>query len=592
MRLAESLGAETMTLHAESHVADEILTFARAHNVTRLVLGRPRRRLWSGMLHEDVGRALLRKAGGIEVTVVSPDEPDAPEARIHGNAPPLRLEPAAYGYAALAAAIATALNAIVDRYLALPNLSLVFLLAVVFVATRWGLLPSMFTSVLSFLSYNFFFTPPLYTFTIFDEDNALTILFFLAVAVLVGNLAARLKRQVEAMRTTARRTENLFDFSRKIAAAASLDDVLWAAVHHVAATLDCRSLVLLPKIGERLEIAAGYPPEDQLTPNDRGAADWAWGHDQRAGWGTDTLPGAAWLFLPLKTQRGKIGLLSVSFADPGRYLAPEQMHLLEALADQVAIAIERTNLAQDLEEVRLTTETERLRSALLSSVSHDLRTPLVSIIGSATNLAGTDKALSEKDRAQLSETILEESERLNRYVQNLLDMTRLSYGALQPTREWTDIREVAGRAVKRVARLTRGHRIALSFPDDLPAVHADPVLIEQVLVNLLDNAIKYSPPETAVTVEAARGADALVVRVIDEGPGIPPESREAVFDMFYRVRVGDRQAAGTGLGLSICRGIVKAHGGDIRALEGPGRRGTAIEFTLPLSPMPSVPDEP
>ena len=250
------------------------------------------------------------------------------------------------------------------------------------------------------------------------------------VAVIVGNLAARLKAQVEAMRQITRRTANLYDFSRRIAGAAALNDVLWAAVHHVASTLQCHSLVLLPREGERLEIASGYPPEDQMSPTAWGAAHWAWQHDQAAGWGSGTLPASEWLFLPLKTGRGPLGLLGVSFENPKRQLTPEQRHLLEALVDQVAVAIERTNLATDIEEARLLTETERLRSALLSSVSHDLRTPLVSIIGSATGLASCDGALSSADRAQLVQTILEESERLNRFVQNLLDMTRLGYGAL------------------------------------------------------------------------------------------------------------------------------------------------------------------
>jgi two-component system sensor histidine kinase KdpD len=591
MRLAESLGAETATLHVESHIADEILSFARAHNVTRLVLGRPRRRTIGGLIQEDVARTLLRKAGGIEVTVVSPDESEPGAAHIRANAPELAFEPRVYAEATLATLVATLVGFVVDRYLPLANISLGYLTAVVFIATRAGLLPSLYTAVLSFFCYNFFFTDPYYTFSVFQEQDLLTITFFLVVAVLTGNLAARLKRQVEAMRRNARRTETLFDFSRKIAAAASLDDVLWAAVHHVASTLECHSLVLLPDSHGRLDIAAGYPPEDQLTPNDRGAADWAWQHGRRAGWSTDTLPGSAWLFLPLATQRGKLGLLSVTFADASRNLTPEQMQLLEALGDQVAIAIERTNLVRDIEEVRLVTETERLRSALLSSVSHDLRTPLVSVIGSATNLVAPDHALSESDRVQLAETILEESERLNRYVQNLLDMTRLSYGALQPSREWADIRELVGRAIKRVEKLARGHRIEHDMPADLPPVHIDPVLIEQVLVNLLDNAIKYSPADARITIEAEHGKDQLIVRVCDEGPGIPPEAREAVFDMFYRVRAADKQPAGTGLGLSICRGIVEAHGGVIVAKPGRAGRGTIIEFTLPLTAMPSVPDE-
>jgi two-component system sensor histidine kinase KdpD len=418
----------------------------------------------------------------------------------------------------------------------------------------------------------------------------LTVIFFLVGAVIVGNLAARLKAQVEAMRTTAKRPANLYDFSRKIAGAASLDDVLWAAVHHVASTLQCHSLVLLPRRGDRLEIASGYPPEDQMSPTAWGAAQWTWEHGQAAGWGSGTLPGSEWLFLPLKTGRGLVGLLGVSFENPKRELTPEQRHLLEALVDQVAVAIERTNLVTDIEEARLFTETERLRSALLSSVSHDLRTPLVSIIGSATGLASCDGALSQGDRAQLVQTILEESERLNRFVQNLLDMTRLGYGALRPNREWVDLREIVGRALKQIAGSFASLKLEVQIPHDMPILRVDPVLIEQVLVNILDNAAKYSHSGGRIEIAAVQDGERVSVRVSDEGPGILPEARDTVFDVFYRVRAGDKQAAGTGLGLSICRGLIEAHGGRIEALPGPGGRGTTIALCFrcihcPRSPM-------
>jgi two-component system sensor histidine kinase KdpD len=410
------------------------------------------------------------------------------------------------------------------------------------------------------------------------------------VAVIVGNLAARLKAQVEAMRLTAKRTANHYDFSRKIAGAASLDDVLWAAVHHVASTLQCHSLVLLPHGGDRLEIASGYPPEDQMSPTAWGAAHWAWQHGQAAGWGSGTLPGAEWMFLRLKTGRGLLGVLGVSFENPRRELTPEQRHLLEALHDQVAVAIERTNLVTDIEEARLLTETERLRSALLSSVSHDLRTPLVSIIGSATGLASCDGALSNADRAQLVQTILEEGERLNRFVQNLLDMTRLCYGALQPNREWVDLREIVGRALKQMVRSLAPLKVEVQIPDGLPILYVDPVLLEQVLVNILDNAAKYSPPGGRIEIAAVQDGEQVSVRVSDEGPGIAPEARDTVFDVFYRVRAGHKQAAGTGLGLSICRGLIEAHGGRIEALPGPGGRGTTIAFWLPVDALPAIAD--
>lgn len=594
LRLAESLGAEVLTLPAESDMAAELIRFARSRNVTRIVLGRPRKRHWAALFRENVAERLLKKADAFEVTIVSPVTEEGPGQQIEPERPRLRFDPKAYGWATAAVACATAVAFGVEIVLPLPNISLVFMMAVLLVATRFGLWPSLYACLISFLSYNFLFTTPYYTFTVAYRSELLTILFFLVVAILVGNLAARLKDQVEAMRTTARRTANLFDFSRRIVAAASLDDVLWAAVHHVASTLQCRSIILLPKPEGGLEIAAGYPPEDRLSSADRAAADWAWQHESVAGWATGTLPAAHWQFVPLKTQRGLVGLLGISFEEnqanrPG--LASEQRRLLDAVVDQVAVAIERTNLATDIEEARVLTETEQLRSALLSSVSHDLRTPLVAIIGSATTLASRGGKLSEEDREQLVQTILEEGERLNRFVQNLLDMTRLGYGAMQLNKEWTDLREIAGGAIRRLETLLRFHRLELDVRADLPAIKVDAVLIEQVLVNLLDNAAKYAPRGSQIILRARQADNTIVAQVCDEGPGIPEESREAVFEVFYRVRAGDRQAAGTGLGLSICRGLIEAHGGRIMAKAGPGGRGTMIEFTLPLEPVPAIEDD-
>jgi two-component system, OmpR family, sensor histidine kinase KdpD len=588
LRLAESLGGEAFTLHAESDVAKELLAFARSRNVTRILLGRPRRRRWFGWLRERVARRLLSESGQLEITIVAPEDEPATDHLIQASPPDLRPDLRAFGWATLAVALAIAVSHVADRFLPLANLSLIFLMAVLLVAIRFGLWPSVYASLLSFVAYNFFFTEPHHTITVARKEDVLTMVFFLVVAVIVGNLAARLKAQVEAMRQITRRTANLYDFSRRIAGAAALNDVLWAAVHHVASTLQCHSLVLLWREGERLEIAAGYPPEDQMSPTAWGAAHWAWAHNQAAGWSSGTLPASEWLFLPLKTGRGPLGLLGVSFENPERELTPEQRQLLEALVDQVAVAIERTNLVTDIEEARLLTETERLRSALLSSVSHDLRTPLVSIIGSATGLASCDGVLSNADRAQLVQTILEESERLNRFVQNLLDMTRLGYGVLQPNREWVDLREIVGRALKQMARPLGSLEVAVQVPEDVPILHLDPILIEEALVNILDNAAKYSPPGGRIEVQAALDGERVRVTVSDEGPGIPPEAREAVFDVFYRVRAGDKQAAGTGLGLSICRGLVEAHGGQIEALPGPRGRGTTIAFWLPVQPLPAI----
>jgi two-component system sensor histidine kinase KdpD len=589
MRLAERLDGEVVTLHAESRVADEIIAYAHRRNVTRLLVGRQRPRRWTGLLRETVAQELLRKATRFELTIVSPEEEEARKDVITGGFLSQVGELNDYVLATAGVAVAAALAYGVSLILPLPNVSLVFMTTVILIAIYLGRGPSIFSSILSFFAYNVFFTKPYYSFSGFERDDLLTIVFFLTVSVIVGNLAARLKMQIQAMRESAQRTANLYEFSRKIAAAASLEDVLWAAVHHVASTLQCSSLVLLPQKDKRLRIAAGYPPEDQLALKDWGAAEWAWEHHSPAGWKSDTLPAADWLFLPMRTRRGMVGLLGVSFKDRQRPLTPEQWRLLEALVDQVAVAVERTNLASDIEEARLLTETEQLRSALLSSVSHDLRTPLVSILGSATTLAAVGN-LDEGARRELVSTILDESERLNRFVQNLLDMTRLGYGALQPKREWCDLRDVAGRAMKQLAKGLDKRRLRHSLPASLPLIHIDPVLMEQVLVNILDNAVKYTGDGGQIAVEAAVGDSELILTVSDDGVGIAPESRNAVFDIFYRVRAKDAQVAGTGLGLSICRGIVEAHGGRITAQDSPFGRGITIEIALPLGEAPAMPE--
>jgi len=413
--------------------------------------------------------------------------------------------------------------------------------------------------------------------------------FFLIAAVIISNMAARLRAQIRATRESVRRTTNLYEFGRKITAAATLDDVLWAVVHHVAATIHGKSLVLMPgELG--LAIAAGYPPEDEIDDKSAGAADWAWMHGKLAGRGSATLPAADWLFLPLKTGRGPVGVLGVQMMEDADMPSPAQLRLLETLADQAAVAIERTTLAADIETARVATERERLRSALLSSLSHDLRTPLVSIMGAATTILSYDEALDSANRRELAQTIQDEAERLNRFVQNLLDMTKLGSGALKPRVDWVELADVVTSAVRRTERLARHHAIRVEIDPNMPLLCLDAVLIEQVFFNLLDNACKYAPPGTAIKVWAMRTAEHIAIEVADQGPGIPPEDREKVFDMFYRVNQADSQPAGTGLGLAICRGIIEAHGGTIHAEPGLHGAGTCIIIHLPLPPEMDLAD--
>lgn len=581
LRLAETLGAEIATINAESHVADEILAFARSRNVARIVIGRPRPRLLTALLRETVADEILRKAEDFEVTIISSDPAEARRSILRASAPAPERDPKAYAWATLAVALTSGLAFLGRPYLPVESLALVHLMAVLGIAARFGLWPSLYVSVLSFLAYNFFLTEPYYTLLVASPSDVRSLVLFMAVAIVTGSLAARLRRQAEAQRAIARRTANLFDFARKVASVASLDDVVWAAVHHVASTMRCAALILMPDAGQRLAIVGGFPPEDQLEPRDRGAAEWAWERQEPAGWSSQTLPSASWLFLPMKSANARHGVLGVQFGKR-QYITTEERRLLDSLVDQVGIAIERTKLAADMEQSRLLAETESLRSALLSSVSHDLRTPLVSIIGAASSLVEADEALGRSGRRAMAETIRDEGERLNRYVQNLLDMTRLGYGALRLTRGPVDLREVVGRALRRLDRDLAGHRVVRDLPAALPDVSGDAVLLEQVVTNILDNAAKYAPPGSTLTIAAAAEAGNVVLSIADEGPGIPEAERVRVFDMFFRVQAGDSRPGGTGLGLAIAKGLVEAHGGSIRAeAVTPDGRGTRIVITLP-----------
>ena len=415
----------------------------------RILVGRSRVGLWQRLLHRSVSDKLLAKTRNAEVTLVMPETPEEREGGVFPDLARGGRTLTGFAVASLAVAGALGVAHILELFMPVPNITLVFLAAVVLVAVRVGLWPSIYASFLSLLVFNFFLTEPYYTLSVTHEEDLLTIAFFLVMATLTGNLASTVRSQVEAIRRSARRIENLYDFSRRVAAAVSLDDTLWAVVSHVASTLGCRSLLLLPGENEALEIVSGYPPEDHLESVEWTAAEKAWKSAQPAGWSQPEDEGGAWLFLPLKTASGPLGLLGVAFEDQNSVLAPEQHRLLDAVADQAAVAIERTQLTTDIEEARILSETEQLRSALLSSVSHDLRTPLVSIIGSSTTLTNFGASLSEDDRRELAHTILDESQRLNRFVQNLLDMTRLGYGVLQPKRDWVELREIVGRGPAR-----------------------------------------------------------------------------------------------------------------------------------------------
>jgi two-component system sensor histidine kinase KdpD len=592
LRLAETLGAETVVLQAESNVAAEVLRYARQRNVSRLVIGRPRSHSsrWQrllGVFREPVADRLLDDATDFEITVVTPHA--RIERRKAAAGPVLRGPWQGYAVALVAIAIATLLALPISIWDAVPGgaISAIYLAAVLVVGARHGLGPSLLAGLLGSAAYNFFYTPPFYSLDMRRPEDVVSVVVYLLGAIFTGSLASRLKAQVEAMRAAQRRTATLYDFARKIASATETDDVLWAAAFHIAATLDCHSLILMPDAAGTLQQVQGHPTIEDLDARAEGAARWAFEKNEPAGAGTATLPMSEWLFVPLATAGRTLGVVGVRFKDRLRGLDPETRRLLIAVEDQVAVAVERTRLAEELADARVSAEGEKLRGALLNSVSHDLRTPLVTVIGAVSSLAETDGVLDAADRRELTLTALDEARRLDRYVQNLLDMTRLGHGALAPKRAAVDLREILGVVRTDLKRVLAGHSLIIETPRDLPALLVDPVLIGQAIANIVENAAKYAPAGTAIRITARPDGDRAEIAVTDEGPGIPEGERERVFDLFHRVAEGDSRPAGTGLGLSIVKGLVEAHGGTVMAGAGPDRRGTAIVMRLAFAPSSS-----
>ena len=587
LRLAERLGGDSVVLPGRD-LTEELLRYAHANNITQIVIGRAHRSRLVDLFRRSLVHELVRRSGNIAVHILAGD----PETELAAKTPAatgaaVSLEP--YVGSAVLVGVAGLVAKLIHSYVALPNISMIFLVAVLISAVRWGPAPSIFASLLSAAIYNFFFIEPIYTFTIAHVHEILAFITYLLVAILTGNLTGRIRDQAVGARHRSEITQALYEFSRKLAATTKIDDLIWAIVYQVAQTMKAETVVLLPEDGDRLVLQAGYPPTDELGAAEWAAARWAWTHGEPAGRGSETLPSADWYFLPMKTVQGTVGVLGLQPGSKSSALAPEQRRLLDALLDQAAVAIERANLERHMREARVYAETEKLRAALLSSVSHDLRTPLSSIIGSITSLLGFGSGYSEPVRRDLMLTIQDEAERLNRFVGNLLDMTKLESGALELKRDWVDIGELVGAAVERTRRHLGRRRIKIDIADRLPMVRVDFVLFEQVVFNLLDNAIKYSPPDSTVRVGAARAGDEVVIEVTDEGSGIPPDDLERVFDKFHRVRQGDRQTVGTGLGLSICRGIAEAHGGSITARSPvEGDRGTALTIRLPVEAQPAL----
>jgi two-component system, OmpR family, sensor histidine kinase KdpD len=584
LQLAQELGAQVVTLSGHN-VAEEVLAYARAHNATKIVVGKPTHARWRDKLFGSMLDRLVRGSGDLDVYVITGDvtERQAPRRSAPGARPTL----AQYGWGALVVAVCTVVGAVLGRYASITDVAMVYLLGAGVVATRYGRGPSVFAAFLSIGAFDFFFVPPVFTFSVTDVRYVLTFTVMLGIALVISGFTLRIREQAETARTRERRTGALYAMSRELAATRGERELIAVASRHLQDTFAAQVQLLLPDASGRVVVPIGTPPGYPIDEKEQSVAQWAYQQGRRAGVGTDTLPAAQAFYQPLIASRGTVGVVGLRPADPQRFEDPTLQQLVETFAGQAALALERSLLAEQTQREQLEIEAERLRTALLSSLSHDLRTPLAAITGAASSLLEEQSGLSAATRRDLLKTILEEAERMTRLIANLLDMIRVESGALEVQKEWQPLEEVIGVALIRLDVRLRDHPVAVQLPPDLPLVPLDAVLIEQVFVNLLENAVKYTPSGTPIEISAVAEGSVVRVEVADRGPGLPPGEEVRVFDKFYRAPESVARS-GIGLGLTICRGIITAHGGRIWAENRPGG-GAAFRFTLPISGAPPVP---
>ncbi len=590
LRLAERLGGEIERLIG-TDLPGEVLNYAHRENITQIVVGRSQAGLWARLRGRSLTSAIIRRSQNVNVHIVTGDQPARP-TRWRLTLGRLGDLPLVAGAPAVSVAAAVVIGHFLELWLRLPNLSMVFLAAVLLCAIRFGIRSAIAAAVLSFFAYDFFFIDPRYEFTIAEPQEFFALVIFLIVAVFTGLLAGRARDQAQSVQSNAKTTQSLYDLSRKMSGAAALDDILLAATIYMHKTLGARCVVMmLPEEGE-LHLSAAWPPIDRLDPGETSAARWAFEKAEPAGWRTGTLPNVRYQFRPLVTTRGVVGVCGIEPADQAEPISPEHERTLTLILEQTAIAVDRSLLVRESVKTAALAENERLRETLLASLSHDLRTPLASITGAVTTLRQFGDKMPFEQRADLLASIEEEAARLMRFVANLLDMSRIEAGALKPKRDYVDIGDVVRAAVERARKAFRDQQTSTNLARDLPFIRGDSNLLEQVLFNLIDNAYKYGGDAGAI-IHARRDGGDVVVSVSDEGPGVKPADLERIFEKFYQGGRSDGRKAGTGLGLSISRGLVEAMGGSIRA-ESPAarRRGTRIVMRFPAAETPPQRKEP
>ncbi|HTV94496.1 MAG TPA: sensor histidine kinase KdpD [Steroidobacteraceae bacterium] len=581
LRLAESLGAETVTIDGAS-AADALLEYARLRNVTRIVIGEAKRTGWRSWLRRSTTTELVRRGRGFDISVIARRDVREPGGRADGGAlrrsAPREIKWQRYWAALAVTACCTAAAAIMYPYFALTNLVMVYLLGATVAALRLGRGPASFTAVANVIALDFCFVPPRFTFAISNLEYLLTFAVMLVLALVIANLVANVRAQTRVAGARERRTSLLYAMSRELAATRSFDNLARVAVKHVAETFSGRAAVLLPDAHERLQPIKGADLALTLEDPDLSVAQWVFDHGRPAGLATDTLPAARAQYLPLTGTQATLGVLAVQPTQRRRLLLPEQSHLLETFAGQIALAIERAQRADEAEAARVAVETESLRNSLLASISHDLRTPLAAIMAASHALGDPKMQPDAETRARLARTIETTAQAISELISNVLDLMSFQFGEVHLHRDWHSVESLVEAALARLEGRLARHPVEVMLPADLPAVNVDAALITRALVNLLENAVKHTPGGTHIRVSAGIEGEAVRIVVDDDGPGLPPGPPEQLFAKFERGN-SDADVGGAGLGLAICKAIVDAHGGRISA--GP-RPGGGARFTLTL----------
>ena len=583
LRLAESLGAETVTLDGPNAAAT-LLDYAQMRNATRVIVGAPKRHGWRAWLRPSTATQLIRCARGFDVTTVTEPEgtqsKGAPGSKVTlADNPPIRWE--RYGWALVTTLVCTAVAFPLYPRFELSNLVMIYLLGVTVAALRFGRGPAVLTAILNVAAFDFFLVPPRFTFAVGDAQYLLTFLVMLIVALVIANLVASVRQQTRVAGARERRTALLYAMSRELAATRGISSMARVAVRHVAEVFQSQGVILLPDLEGKLGYPRDRPLDKSFRSADLAVAQWVADHARQAGLGTDTLPAATGLYMPLGDERQRLGVLAVLPANPRRVLLPEQRHLLETFASQIGLALERARLAEAAEAAGLAAERESLRNTLLASISHDLRTPLAVIAGAGSTLAEHGAELDEPTRLSLARSVETKAREVSELVSNVLDLMRFESGQVVLRRDWQTLDDLVGAALQRLDSKLAGYPVELRIPAELPPVHVDATLIVQVFANLFDNVAKYTPLGTRVSVSAAADGPYVRVMVEDNGPGLPPGDPARLFDKFQRGN-GEGTVVGVGLGLAICQAIVSAHGGQIEALRRAGG-GARFELTLPAT---------